>query len=67
MSRERVIVSVDASVSVPHALRAVAVVVEEGRISNDGKDYCYAVRFKDGTMVSTRRNKASDTFHVWED
>ena len=51
----------------------VSKVVDAGRISGDGEDYCYVTRWKrqvDGeesyVTVSARRNRSgSDTFVVW--
>jgi len=37
-------------------------VIKQGRISNDGKAYCYLTRFDTGITVVAKRNKNSDTF-----
>jgi len=37
-------------------------VIKQGRISNDGKAYCYLTRFDTGVAVAAKRNKSSDTF-----
>lgn len=46
-------------------------VIEEGRVSNDGKQYCYVTSFVVGEdakrfMVSTDVNKKSDRFVISE-
>lgn len=43
----------------------IKVIISTGRVSNDGKSYCYVTQFKDGTMVAAQRNKQSDTFTLW--
>ena len=46
------------------ALRAVERVIESGRISNYGKQYCYATTFADDIIVYSDLNKSSDRFVV---
>lgn len=46
------------------ALEMVKRVVASGRISGEGKSYCFATVFSCGVDVLARRNKASDTFVV---
>ena len=45
----------------------VAAVIQGGRISNDGKQYCYATRFKENIMVYTDLNEKSDRFVIWQE
>lgn len=45
-------------------LDRVSQVVAQGRISGDGKHYCYATTWRDGVAVYAKRNLASDTFTV---
>ena len=45
----------------------VAAVIQGGRISNNGKQYCYATRFKENIMVYTDLNKKSDRFIIWQE
>lgn len=45
------------------ALIYVARVIDLGRISNDGENYCYATTFDD-VVVYADRNKESDTFRL---
>ncbi len=46
------------------AVALVAAVIKEGRISNKGKQYCYATTFKSGVVVWTDLNKRSDRFVI---
>lgn len=48
------------------AVACVAAVIKHGRISADGRSYCYVVKFEDGTMVAADRATKSDTFKVWQ-
>jgi hypothetical protein len=54
------------------ALRLVMRVIDSGRISNNGKQYCYLTTFTYGVTkkkyaVSTDLNKKSDRFVVYDD
>lgn len=49
------------------AVRLVEQVIRKGRVSDDGKQYCYATIAMSGgrkVMISTDRNKRSDRFVV---
>ena len=46
------------------AMHCVLDVIKAGRISNDGKQYCYATSFTNDIMVWTYLNKKSDRFVV---
>ena len=46
------------------AMQYALTVIREGRISDNGRCYCYATRFIDGIEVYATRNKASDRFIV---
>lgn len=49
------------------ALWYVQQVIEKGRISNKGKDYCYITVFeKTKIVVNATGNKLSDTFRVYD-
>ena len=52
------------------AIDYVSAVIDEGRISEGGKAYCYHMSFDrtDGNPVhvETKRNKQSDTFTVFQ-
>ena len=56
----RLIVDNCAPIPMRDALEYVAVVVGKGRISNEGKQYCYVTSFKDGIVAHASLNKASD-------
>lgn len=46
------------------ALQCVAIVMRDGRISNDGKQYCYATVFNETYAVRTDLNEKSDRFVI---
>lgn len=47
------------------ALSYVQYVVEQGRISNYGKEYCFVTSWKNGVVVFTHRTKeGTDVFTV---
>jgi hypothetical protein len=48
------------------ALYKVKQVIEQGKISNDGKNYCWINEWSDGIIVSTRDNRKSDYFVVYK-
>ncbi len=51
------------------ALMCVKLVIKEGKISNDGKSYCYATFFntdKGEICVKTREYRKSDCFLVYK-
>jgi len=60
----KIIIQNNTKVSDSIALALVLSVVEEGRISNGNKQYCYATAFKSGVVVWTDLNKKSDRFVI---
>ena len=53
------------------AINLVTRVIEQGRVSDNGKQYCYATRFSHSIldldlMVVSRLNKESDKFYVYD-
>ena len=62
----KIIVNNLSSLSDAEALRRCATVMEHGRISNNGLQYCYVVTFPDDVCVASDLNKCSDRFTVWE-
>lgn len=62
--KSKIIIENRTSLSDAEALRRVEQVVREGRISNNGKSYCYCSRFGDDVFVSAFTNKNSDRFVV---
>lgn len=65
----RIIVDIRDSISPSTALLLVERVVTEGRISNDGKIYCYATSFrvgKDEIMVAIRPYRKNNCFVVYK-
>lgn len=45
----------------------VAKIIENGRISNNEKAYCYMTSFSNDLLIVAKRNKNSDTFIVLEE
>lgn len=60
----RIIVTVEEGVDPVRALRCAAHVVELGRISADGRRYCWVSTFSDGIVVLTRERGKGDSFIV---
>lgn len=60
----KIIIQNDTNLSDEEVFRRVAGVIRMGRISNDGKQYCYHSAFKDGIVVITHLNKKSDRFVI---
>jgi hypothetical protein len=48
------------------ALTKVKQVIEQGKISNDGKNYCWITEWSDDIVVYTRDNRKSDCFVVYK-
>lgn len=64
---EKIIIDNRSDLDIHVCLNVVQSVINMGRISNDGKQYCYCSSFKyDGNdyMVSTDLNKKSDRFVI---
>lgn len=63
----RIIIQNDSSLPDIRALDYVKAVMEMGRISNDGKQYCYLTTFgaNGEIVVATDLNKKSDRFVVY--
>ena len=47
------------------ALEFIGEIVKMGKISENGKSYCYGVRIGE-VCISAKRNKKSHAFTVWE-
>lgn len=60
----KLIIDNQSNLSDDKALQYALTVIREGRISDNGRCYCYATRFIDGVEVYAVRNKASDRFIV---
>ena len=58
--KEKLIIENRTDMSMFDILPYVANIILEGRISNDGTQYCYATTFKDGILVWSGKNKKSD-------
>jgi len=42
-------------------------VMSEGKISNNGKCYCYATRFKNNVVVTCKKTKLGFSFNVYQE
>lgn len=60
----KLIIDIRSDLPATTVLDRVSQVVAQGRISDNGKHYCYATTWPDGVAVYARRNLASDTFTV---
>lgn len=62
------IIKVDDSVPDMHAADCVAAVIKQGKISDEGKSYCYVTTFKTGIVVATLGTKSNGTtsFKVYQ-
>jgi len=63
MSERRIIIENQSSHDDRYAVEAVAAMLRQGIMMADGSGYA-PVRMRDGTLVSTFRNKRSDRFVV---
>ena len=67
MSKKMIINNESSRLDDVSALWYVQQVIEQGRISNKGKDYCYITVFeKTEIVVNVKANKMSDTFLIYE-
>lgn len=64
----RLIINRDSSIDDLTALTRVASVVNQGKISEtkQGKLYCFASTFTDGTVVECSHNKTGYSFRVYQ-
>ncbi len=61
----RIIIDNRSGISDSYAIGLVQKVIDQGRISNNGKQYCYGSRFGYmGVCIFTDLNKRSDRFIV---
>ena len=59
----KLIINIKDNIDPEEALFRVIQVINQGRISNNGRDYCYATSW-DSETVYAQSNKKSDTFTV---
>ncbi len=69
---EKIIIKNTTTHTMATVLFIIIQVINMGRVSDNGKSYCFITRFGIGEnggdlFVSARRNKKSDTFIVWEE
>jgi hypothetical protein len=66
---QKIIIKNESDLSIIDAMRLVEGVIKNGRISNDGKQYCYLSVYEiEGFEyhVTAGQNKSSDTFLVYK-
>lgn len=67
MSKKMIINNESSRLDDVSALWYVQQVIEQGRISNKGKDYCYLTVFEETKIVvNVKANKMSDTFLIYD-
>lgn len=62
----RIIIDNRSSKSDERVIEMVSTIVAEGRVSNDGRQYCY-VTVSDGLAIASYLNKKSDRFVAYDD
>ena len=60
----KIIIYNHTTLSMGQAMRYVNEVIEMGRISDDGKAYCFHTSWENGPHITATSNKRSDTFIV---
>lgn len=66
MKQEKIIIENRTELPISDILVYVKAVMDKGRISNFGKQYCYLTVFGDGITVVSDLNKKSDKFIVYK-
>lgn len=67
MSMEKIHITIEDGINPEIALERVRTVVSRGRISKNGKLYCYVTAFGDGIVVAVADYRKSDCFRVYKD
>lgn len=61
----KITIEIDDDIEDLTAMWAALNVVRYGRVSDNGRQYCFVTTFKNGVKVFTRRTRAgTDVFHV---
>ena len=63
-NENRIIIENRSSILLYNAIQYVQRVILQGRISDNGKAYCYVTVFEGGIAVHAIRNKKSDRFII---
>jgi len=66
MPRERLIIDNRTDMPMNDVLQYVAKVIDMGRISDEGRSYCYATSFVNGIVIAAIRNKRSDRLLIYK-
>jgi hypothetical protein len=63
----RIIINIGEGITHKEAIDKVQTVVNAGRISDDGKCYCYLSVSDLVFVVASRNKQGTDTFHVYKE
>ena len=61
----RIILNIESVIGDSKALGLVDIVISQGKISDDGKQYCYATRLGEYMVSTARRSSNTHTFYVY--
>ena len=62
----RIIINIDTECQISDAALAVSQVIAKGRISDEGRCFCYATTFNNRLVVTANRtDKGTDVFNVY--
>lgn len=64
--KRRIIINISGDMPEERALNYVASVISSGRISDNGKSYCYCTEFLGNVLVIAKATKTSDIFNVYQ-
>jgi len=65
--KESIIIRNASDMLMTECMLYITSVIQQGRISDDGKSYCFATRFSDNVIVVATRRKCSDVFAIWKE
>ena len=64
---KKIYITIEDGIDDVTAIESVLKVVRKGRISKNGKLYCYLTLFSNGLAVNTRDYRKHDCFSVYKD
>lgn len=65
--KESIIIRNATDLPMTECLNYIEAVIAMGRVSDDGRSYCFVTSFKDGIHVAAHKRKDSDVFNIWKD
>ena len=66
MEKKKLIIENQTDLPMKEILIYINFVIQQGRISNDGTQYCYLTAFDNGYAVASRLNKDSDKLIIYK-